>query len=397
MLDFKTAGESHGPQLTAILSGFPAGVLIDEETVNLDLARRQKGYGRGGRMKIEKDKVRLLSGVRFSRTLGSPITLVIKNRDYENWLDVMSPLGKEPEQSKKVTRPRPGHADLAGALKFAHKDARNILERSSARETAARVAVGAVCKCLLTEFSIELFSHVVCLGGVEADVSGLAFSEIKQKAEASDVRCADAKAAQKMKEKIDDAKKKGDTLGGIAEIVATGVPVGLGNVMNWEEKLDGLLAQAVMSIPSVKGVEAGMGFQTGRVFGSEVHDAISYSDDVKKLEKGRGPSGGFYHETNNAGGIEGGMTNGEAVIVRAAFKPIPTMMKPKLSVDLETKEPFEASKERSDVCAVPAAGVVAEAMTAFVLTNAFIAKFGGDSLEEIRRNYNSYVQYLEDY
>ena len=329
MLRYQTAGESHGPGITAIVSGFPSGVPVNAETIDRDLARRQGGYGRGGRMKIEKDRVTFLSGIRFGRSMGSPITLAIKNRDYENWLEIMDPAPGDVDESRSVTRPRPGHADLPGCLKYAHHDARNILERASARETAARVAVGAVCKCLLGEFGIRVFSHVVRIGRVTAHPGDLSPDEIREKAEASDVRCVDEQAAKKMREHIDEAKSRGDTLGGLVEIVATGVPAGLGDVMNAEDKLDGLLAGALMSIQAVKAVEIGMGMKTTDVFGSEVHDAIFYSSESGEAIPGRGPSGGFYRKTNNAGGIEGGMTNGEPVIARAAFKPIPTMMTPK--------------------------------------------------------------------
>jgi len=397
MLRYLTAGESHGQQLTAIVSGFPAGVPILAEDINRDLARRQVGYGRGGRMKIESDRVEILSGVRFGNSTGSPITLVIRNRDFENWRTVMNPAPEGRDESRNVTRPRPGHADLAGCLKYAHTDARNVLERASARETAARVAVGAVCKRLLAEFGMEIFSHVMSICDVEADVSGITLSEIKQRAESSDVRCADAVAAEKMRAKIDEAKARGDTVGGIFEVVATGVPVGLGDVMNADERLDGLLAQALMSIQAVKGVEIGMGFGAAKVFGSKVHDAIYFAEDKSDFHDGQGPSGGFFHKANNAGGIEGGITNGEPIVLRAAHKPIPTMMKPKSSVDILTKEPFEASKERSDVCAVPAAAVVGEAAVAFTLARAFLEKFGGDSLSEIRRNYNGFVKYLQEF
>ncbi|MBN1901789.1 chorismate synthase [Candidatus Sumerlaeota bacterium] len=397
MLRYQTAGESHGPQLTAIVSGFPAGVPVAPEDINRDLARRQKGYGRGGRMNIEKDRVQFLSGIRFGLSIGSPITLVIPNLDFQNWQDVMSPLPASEDISRRVTRPRPGHADLPGALKYGHKDARNILERSSARETAARVAVGALCKTLLKQFNIDVFSHVIRIADVQAKPDSLSFDEIKQAASVSDLSCADVNASQRMKKKIDEAKAKGDTVGGVAEIIAMGVPVGLGGVMNWEERLDGILAGAIMSIPSVKGVEIGIGFTAAGIFGSLVHDEIFYAPTKPKALNGHGPSGGFYRKTNNAGGIEGGISNGEPVVIHAAFKPIPTMMTPKRSVDLVTKEPFDASKERSDVCAVPAAAVVAEAMTAFILAQAFIAKFGGDSMGEMKKNYDSYIQYLKRY
>lgn len=386
MLNYITSGESHGPQLTAIVSGFPAGVAVLAADINRELARRQQGYGRGERMTIEQDKVEILSGVRFGKTIGSPVTLVIKNRDWENWREAMSPDPGEPADTKAVTRPRPGHADLSGCLKYAHKDARNILERSSARETTSRVAVGALCKRLLAEFGFVIFSHILRIGDVVAQELPKSFDELQKKTANSDVRCADAAAAEKMRGRIREAKERGDTIGGVVEIIAVGAPIGLGSCMSADAKLDAAIAQAVMSIQAVKGVEIGMGFAAAAVCGSNVHDAISYS-----------PERGFYRTTNNAGGIEGGMSNGEPIIVRAAFKPIPTMMTPKASVDLITKEPFEASKERSDVCVVPAAGVVAEAAIAFVLARAFLEKFGGDSLDEIKRNHHSYIHYLKNY
>lgn len=397
MLHYITSGESHGPQLTAIIAGFPSGIPVKSKDIDEQLRRRQKGYGRGGRMKIEKDRVEIVSGVRFGYSMGSPVTLVIRNRDYENWMDFMGAEPKKPDSSRNVTRPRPGHADLVGCLKYAHSDARNILERASARETAARVAVGAVARCLLHQFDIDVFSHVVSIGEVKADISGMSYSEIKEKTEKSDVRCASGESAAEMRSAIDAARGKGDTLGGVVELVAVNLPAGLGDVMNWEGKLDARIAMALMSIQSAKGVEIGMGFKAAETFGSGVHDAIHYEDENSNFPEGHGPSGGFYHDTNNAGGIEGGMTNGEPVVCRVAFKPIPTMMTPKRSVDLKSKETFDACKERSDVCAVPAAGVVAEAALAYVLANAFLEKFGGDSLLEIRRNYEEYVKFMQNY
>ena len=397
MLRYLTAGESHGPQITAIVSGFPAGVPVTASEINRDLSRRQKGYGRGGRMKIEKDTVEILSGVRFGKSMGSPVTLVVRNLDYETWREVMSPERGEPEEAHQVTRPRPGHADLAGCLKYGCKDARNILERASARETAVRVAVGALCKQLLSEFGMAVFSHVIQIGRVTSSVAGLTLQEIQERAEASEVRCADSAAAGEMKRIITEAAENGDTVGGVVEVIATGVPVGLGDVMNAEDRLDGVLAQAIMSIPAVKGVEIGMGFSAAGAPGSAVHDEIFFSRDERRIPAGHGPSGGFYRKTNNAGGVEGGMTNGEPVVLHAAFKPIPTMMKPKMSIDLVTKKPFEAAKERSDVCIVPAGGVVMEASVAFVLARAFLAKFGGDSLSEIQSNYNGYLNAMNQY
>jgi len=397
-----TAGESHGPQLTAIIRGIPAGLALTAEDINRDLARRQLGYGRGGRMKIEKDTVAIRSGVRKGYTLGSPVTLVIENRDYQAWRDQMAPEPGEVDNRKVVTRPRPGHADLVGALKFAHRDARNVLERASARETAARVAVGAVCKTFLANFGIRIYSHVVNLGGIIAEPLDLSHEEIAARAEQSELRVAIPEVEAQMRQLIDQAKANGDTVGGVYEVVALGVPLGLGSTMNWDEKLDARLAGALMSCQAIKGVSIGMGFDVANHLGSQVHDPISYTADRTEQarlarERGRGPSGGFYHLSNHAGGIEGGMSNGEPIVVRVAMKPIATLMKPLGSVDLATKEPFEAVRERSDVCAVPAAAVVGEAIMAFVLAQAFLEKFGGDSMIEIRRNYDSYVEYLQAY
>jgi chorismate synthase len=401
-LEFLTAGESHGPQLTAIVRGLPAGLNLTAEDINVDLARRQQGYGRGGRMKIEKDAVQIRSGVRKGVTLGSPVTLVVENRDYRSWESQMSPEPGELNDLKVVTRPRPGHADLVGALKFGHRDARNVLERASARETAARVAVGAACKRLLKEFGIHIYSHVVNLGGITVDASGLSHAEIEARASASDLRVARPEVEDAMRDLIDRAKKDGDTVGGVYEVVALGVPLGLGSTMNWDEKLDARIAQGLMSCQAIKGVSVGMGFEVASRPGSQVHDPIAYTTDPadaasRDRERGRGPSGGFYHLSNNAGGIEGGMSNGEPIVIRVAMKPIATLMKPLASVDLKSKEAFDAVRERSDVCAVPAAAVVGEAILAFVLAQAFLEKFGGDSMEEIRRNYDSYVQYLKEY
>ncbi|MBX7247018.1 MAG: chorismate synthase [Candidatus Sumerlaeaceae bacterium] len=401
-LDYVTAGESHGPQLTAILRGLPSGLLVTAEDINEDLAKRQLGYGRGARMKIEKDTVQILSGVRKGYTLGSPVTMAVINRDYQVWIDQMAPEPGDLDDRKVVTRPRPGHADLVGALKFNHRDARNILERSSARETAARVSVGAVCKAFLREFGITIYSHVVNLGGIKVDASGLAHEEIQKRADASELRVARPEVEQAMRELVDRAKTEGDTVGGVYEVVALGVPLGLGNTMNWDEKIDARLAQGIMSCQAIKGVSIGMGFDVADTPGSGVHDPIAFHKDSaaaakRNAEVGRGASGGFYHVSNNAGGIEGGMTNGEPVIIRAAMKPIATLMKPLQSVDLKTKEAFEAVKERSDVCAVPAAGIVGEAIVAFILAKAFLEKFGGDSMAEVRRNYDSYVQFMKEY
>jgi chorismate synthase len=384
---FLTAGESHGEGLTAVIEGLPAGLPLTEADIDADLARRQRGYGRGGRMKIERDHAHITSGVRWGLTLGSPLTLTIQNRDWENWKDTMA-VGEPPlgTAAKAVTRPRPGHADLAGAMKYSHRDIRNVLERSSARETTARVAVAGVARRLLREFGITIVSHVTEVGGVRIGPLTLPWDEIARRAEASEVRCADPEAERAMIEAIDAAKGKGDTLGGVFEVVALGCPVGLGSYVHWDRKLDGRLTQAFCSIHAIKGAEVGMGFEAARRPGSEVHDEILFD-----------PAGGFTRGSNSAGGLEGGVTNGQPVVVRAAMKPISTLRRPLRSVDLETKAPVEAVVERSDVCAVPAAGVVGEAMMAIVLAQAFLEKFGGDSLEEIRRNYGAYQEYLKSW
>jgi chorismate synthase len=354
--------------------------------IDTDLARRQRGYGRGGRMKIERDQVRVVSGVRWGLTLGSPITLQIANRDWENWKATMSVAPPEPgAEQKEVTRPRPGHADLAGAMKYGHHDIRNVLERSSARETTARVAVAGVAKRVLGEFGITILSHVIEIGGVRVpDTLDLAWDEVRRRAEASDVRCADPETEAAIITAIDQAKAKGDTLGGVFEVVALGCPVGLGSYVQWDRRLDGRLAQAFCSIQAIKGAELGLGFESARRPGSAVHDEILFDAES-----------GFRRSSNNAGGLEGGVTNGQPVIVRAAMKPLSTLRTPLKSVDLATKEAVEAVVERSDVCAVPAAGIVGEAMMAIVLAQAFLDKFGGDSIDEIRRNYAAYLDSLK--
>jgi chorismate synthase len=384
MLRYLTAGESHGELLMGIIEGMPSGLLIRVTDIDRDLARRQVGYGRGNRMKIEKDAVKVYTGLRWGRTLGSPVGLMIRNKDWENWRDKMSPDPMFLNSADPVTRPRPGHADLAGALKYGAADIRNILERSSARETAMRVAVGSVAKRLLDEFGIEVISHVLSIGGVFAKVPKASFQEIKKRTEASELRCADHEAEKRMKKKIDEAMAAGDTLGGVFELIITGAPVGLGSHVHWDRKLDGRLASALMSIQAIKGVEVGAGFGVAYKPGSQVHDEIFWS----KKE-------GFYRKTNMAGGIEGGMSNGEAIVLRAAMKPIPTLYKPLRSVDMASKKPFKASIERSDACAVPAAGVVAEATAAFEIASAMIEKFGGDSIEEMKRNYHGYERHLK--
>ncbi|OLC16351.1 MAG: chorismate synthase [Candidatus Rokubacteria bacterium 13_1_40CM_69_27] len=388
MFRFLTAGESHGQALTAVIDGVPAGLALGEADINVDLARRQRGYGRGGRMKIERDQVHIVSGVRWGFTLGSPITLQIANRDWENWQATMSVAPPEPgAPQKEVTRPRPGHADLAGAMKYGHRDIRNVLERSSARETTARVAVAGVAKRLLAEFGITVLSHVTEIGGVRIpETLDLPWAEVQRRAEASEVRCADPETEAAIVAAIDDAKAKGDTLGGVFEVVALGCPVGLGSYAQWDRRLDGRLAQAFCSIQAIKGSELGLGFEAARRPGSAVHDEILFD-----------PAGGFRRSSNNAGGLEGGVTNGQPVIARAAMKPLSTLRTPLKSVDLATKQAVEAVVERSDVCAVPAAGVVGEAMMAIVLANAFLEKFGGDSLEEIRRNYAAYQEGLKSW
>ena len=385
---FLTAGESHGEALTAVIDGVPAGLPLGEEDINADLARRQRGYGRGGRMKIERDQVHIVSGVRWGLTLGSPITLAIANRDWENWKATMSVAPAEPgTPPKEVTRPRPGHADLAGAMKYGHRDIRNVLERSSARETTARVAVAGVAKRLLAEFGITVLSHVIEIGGVRVpDTLDVPWEEIRRRAEASEVRCADPDTEAAMIAAIDHARGKGDTLGGVVEAVALGCPVGLGSYVQWDRRLDGRLAQAFCAIQAIKGCEFGLGFETARRPGSAVHDEILFDT-----------ASGFRRSSNHAGGLEGGVTNGQPVIVRAAMKPLSTLRTPLRSVDLATKEAVEAVVERSDVCAVPAAGVVGEAMMAIVLADAFLEKFGGDSIQEIRRNYDAYLDSLKSW
>jgi chorismate synthase len=382
---FLTSGESHGEALTAVIDGVPAGLSLTEDHLNEDLARRQRGYGRGGRMKIEQDRAHISSGVRWGLTLGSPISLTIQNRDWENWKSTMA-VGAPPSgaSGKTVTRPRPGHADLAGAMKYGHHDIRNVLERSSARETTARVAVAGVAKRLLSEFGISILSHVTEIGGVGVGPLEMPWEEIRERAEASEVRCADPGAERAMIEAIDKAKAAGDTLGGVFEVVALGCPVGLGSYVQWDRKLDGLLTQAFCSIHAIKGAEIGLGFEAARRPGSQVHDEILFDQ-----------AAGFQRGSNSAGGLEGGVTNGQPVIVRAAMKPISTLRKPLRSVDVATKEAVEAVVERSDVCAVPAAGVVGEAMMAIALARAFLEKFGGDSIDEIHRNHQAYLDSLK--
>jgi chorismate synthase len=398
MLRFFTAGESHGPALVGILEGLPAGLSVDFGFINNELARRQKGYGRGGRMKIEQDKIKILSGVRHQKTLGSPVAFEIANLDWENWKNIMNIEGTEPnpqteEEKKKAnpsTAPRPGHADLAGAIKYNQSDIRNILERASARETATRTACGAFAKLLLKKFDIRITSHVIDIGGERLQESERqAFDVLSQKAEGSPVRAIDPDLEERMMAKIDKAIQKKDTVGGVFEVVATGIPVGLGSYVHWDRKLDGQLAAAVMSIHSVKGVEIGAGFRQAGMFGSQVHDQIFY-DTIKPAERKRTKF--FYRQTNNAGGLEGGVTNGEDIVIRGCCKPLSTLMQPLKTVDIRTKEQKEAIVERSDVCVVPTYGIVAESMVALVLASAFMEKFGGDNMEEIEKHYQMYLE-----
>lgn len=385
-LRWLTAGESHGPEVVAIVEGIPAGLSLLAEDIDHDLARRQKGYGRGGRMKIEADRVRFLSGVRGGETLGSPIAMAIVNRDHASWTGRM---GAEPFDTppEPLNRPRPGHADLAGGLKYDRHDLRDILERASARETAARVAVGAVAKRLLRELGVEVFAHVVSIGEVEAETVALSLKELKTRSAASDLRVADAEADKRMREAIHAASHAGDTLGGVFEVVATGLPPGLGSHIQWDRRLEGKLAQALMSIQAIKGVEVGLGFEAARRRGSEVHDEIGYDE----------ASRAFPRASNRAGGIEGGMTNGMPLVCRAAMKPIATLKRALASVNVETKEANQAAFERSDICAVPAASVVGEAMVAITLAGEMLEKFGGDSLRELQRNLEGYRAQIASY
>ncbi len=391
MLRFTTAGESHGQALISTLEGMPAGLPLLASHVDTELARRQQGYGRGRRMQIEQDTVELLSGVRAGETLGSPIAMMIRNRDWKNWQEIMDPAPRTEDATgarrRAVTRVRPGHADLTGLLKYDREDARDILERASARETTARVAAGAVARRLLSELGVTIGSHLVHLGGVDARRPDPLPSPLNPAADASPLRTLDTEAEGVMIERIDEAKRAGNTLGGICEVVADGLPVGLGSHVSWDRKLDGRLGAAIMSIPAVKGVEIGMGFQTARVTGAEVHDEIT-------LAPGRTRTGNVRRTSNRAGGLEGGMTTGEPLVVRVAMKPISTLMRPLGTVDVATGESASAVAERSDVTAVPAMGVIAEAMVALVLADAMLEKFGGDSLSEIQRNLDGYLSHV---
>jgi chorismate synthase len=388
MLRFETAGESHGECLVATLTGLPAAIPIFVEAVNRDLWRRQQGYGRGGRMKIETDRAEIVAGVRHSHTIGSPVAILIRNHDWKNWTEVLpvEDIAGGEDKRKPVTRPRPGHADLAGALKYNFHDARYILERASARETTARVAVGAMAKALLGAFGIEVLSHVIACGTVRLERQA-AWEELVALSRKDDVLlgCVDAETEARMKEVVDQAYRTGDTVGGVFEVVARGVPPGLGSHITWDSRLDGRLAQAIVSMQAVKGVEVGFAAEGAARFGSDVQDTIHYDREQHRFTRG----------ANRAGGLEGGMTNGQDVLVRGMLKPISTLRRPLESADLVTHEPSLAAYERSDVCVLPAAGVIGEAMVAFVLAQAFLEKFGGDSLGETRRNYDGYLEQIK--
>lgn len=390
-LRFTTAGESHGQALVAIVEGVPAGLPILAEHVNRQLARRQQGYGRGRRMQIEQDTVELLSGVRAGETLGAPIAMMIRNRDWRNWSEIMDPAPRpeDPTRKRAVTRVRPGHADLTGLLKYDRDDARDILERASARETTARVAVGSVCRRLLEQFGVTIGSHLVQLGDIHAHRPDELPHDLNEAADQSPLRTLDPDAESRMIARIDAIKKEGNTLGGVCEVVVRGLIVGLGSHTSWDRKLDGRIARAIMSIPAVKGVEIGMGFAAAGATGAEVHDEMEPAPT-------NALSGGVRRLTNRAGGLEGGMTTGEPLVVRVAMKPISTLMRPLGTVDVATGEKAAATAERSDVTAVPAMGVIAEAMLAIVLAEAMLEKFGGDSLREMRRNYDGYLSHLKD-
>ena len=383
-LRFLTAGESHGQALISIIEGLPSNLEVDIDFINSELRRRQGGYGRGGRMAIEQDKANILSGVRFGKTTGAPIAIEIKNKDWENWQNKMAPFGQKPEDFKDFTRPRPGHADLAGGIKYNQKDLRNVLERASARETASRVAIGAFCKLLLKALNIEIYSYVTSVGKISAAPPSEDPAINAQEAEKSVIRFVDPSKDQEVIEYIDKAKEQGESLGGIFEVVAINVPPGLGSYIQWDKRIDGDIAKAMMSIQAIKGVEIGLGFKGATLFGSEVMDEIGYQD-------------GYTRYSNHLGGTEGGMTNGMPIVVRAAMKPIPTLMNPLRSVDIISKEPIKASKERSDVTAIAAASVVGEAMLSFVIAYHILEKFGADSMEELIINYNKYLEYVRSF
>ena len=386
---YLTAGESHGPRLTAIIEGVPAGLPLTADSINAELKRRQGGYGRGARMKIESDKVEITSGVRHGRTMGGPITLNVTNLDHQKWLDIMNVADVEDKKKglRKITKPRPGHADLVGGMKYRFDDLRNSLERSSARETTMRVAVGAVAKRLLEEIGVEVASHIVTFGGINIEVSeNLTVSEIKKRARRSEVSIVNSEQEEEIKAYIDQIKKDGDTIGGIVETIVGGVPVGLGSYVQWDRKLDAKIAQGVVSINAFKGVEFGVGFEAGRLKGSQVMDEIIWSKED-----------GFTRRTNNLGGFEGGMTNGEPIVVRGVMKPIPTLYKPLMSVDIETYEPYKATVERSDPTALPAAGVVMEAVVATVLATEVLEKFSSDNLKELKEAVQQHRDYVKGF
>ncbi|MEK4189562.1 chorismate synthase [Paenibacillus sp. FSL L8-0494] len=387
-LRYLTAGETHGPQLTAIIEGLPSNLTLDFEELNFQLHRRQKGYGRGRRMQIEKDTAQIVGGVRHGYTTGAPVALVVENKDWTHWKNIMNiePIPGSDEEKRRVNRPRPGHADLNGGLKYNHTDLRNVLERSSARETAARVACGAVARQLLAAFGVKVAGQVIRIGEIEAPANDLPIDELIERTEQSSVRVVDKETEQKMEAYIDQIKEEGDSIGGIVECIVEGLPLGLGSYVQSDRKLDGAIAGAVMSINAFKGVEIGIGFEAGKLRGSQVHDEIMYE-----------ASKGYYRASNRLGGFEGGMTNGMPIVVRGVMKPIPTLYKPLQSVDIDTKEPFTAQVERSDACAVPAACVVLESVVAWEVAKAFLDKFGGDSLEEIKANYENYLAQLESY
>jgi chorismate synthase len=393
MLRFSTAGESHGESLVALISGLPAGVPVDQAWLDHELWRRQQGYGRGGRMRIEKDTAHILSGVRHGKTIGSPIAMTLANKDWKNWEEILPVGAGDPEKHKAVASPRPGHADLAGALKYDFPDARYVLERASARESAARVACGAIAKMLLRSLGVEVASHVIRVGGAELGRE-VEFAEIAAIAQREDVllACVDAESEQRMKAEVDTALRTGDTIGGVFEVVVHGLPPGVGTHVNWDERMDGLLAQAVMSLQAVKAVELGRGVTAAQSPGSQVHDAIAYDEAETAGKFTR-----FKRERNNAGGIEGGISNGEDVVVRGYLKPISTLRRPLESVKFEGREATKAAYERSDVCVVPAAGVAAEAMVALTIARLVIDKFGGDSLREMERNFKGYAEQIRSY
>jgi chorismate synthase len=391
MLRYFTTGESHGEALVAVLSGMPAGLRVDQAFVDRELWRRQQGYGRGGRMKIERDTAHILSGVRHGITIGSPISILLENKDWKNWQDSL-PVGEgDPAQHKRVPSPRPGHADLAGAVKYNFPEARYVLERASARESAARVAIGALAKLLLRELGIEVLSHVIVVGGVTLGNKEIPWERIRALAQREEIllSCADPEAEQRMKEEVDNVLKTGDSVGGVFEVVAHGVPPGLGTYAQWDERLDALLAAAVMSLQAVKAVEIGIGVTAAGSAGSAVHDEIGYTKTAGFT--------GFTRSHNNAGGIEGGVSNGEEIRIRGYLKPISTLRRPLQSVDFATREPVKAAYERSDVCVVPAAGVAAEAMVALTLARCALEKFGGDSMGETLRNFQGYCQQIKNY